>query len=209
MREEFGRQLRLLRQEMRELAALCQQAIALAAKALVTGEEELARQAAELEGRVESRQREIEQLCMRLLLLQQPVAGDLHLVSAALKSSGDLKRIGNQTADLAEILLLGNLKAVTDLPILGEMAWEVSSMVEESVRAFTEENMRLAEAVVERDNTVDRLFDEVKGEVISLVRESGEQGERAVDLLMAAKYFERIGDHAENIARGVLGRSSL
>lgn len=209
MREEFGRQLQLLRQEMRELAALCREAIVRAEEALLTGEQELARRAVELDARIESRQREIEQLCMRLLLLQQPVAGDLHQVSSALKSSTDLKRIGNQTADLAEILLLGNLRAPSDLPILGEMAREVSGMVEESVRAFAEQNRTLARTVAERDDTVDQLFDEVKKAVTALIREGAAQGERAIDLLMVAKYFERIGDHAENIARGVLEEERL
>ena len=150
---------------------------------------------------IDRQNREIEQQCYTLLLSQQPVAGDLRMVSAALKMTTDMERIGDHAADISEIeLMLENLPTLSCAPIR-QMATETSVMLIKSLEAFAQRDEEKANWVIGRDDVVDDLFDTVKSELIEAIRQNADNGEAATDLLMAAKYFERIGDHATNIAQ--------
>ena len=202
MRNRFGEQLERLHVEMIQMGALCEDAISAAAQALMKGDEDLARAAGEAEREIDQKERDIENLCMKLLLQQQPVAKDLRAISAALKMISDMERIGDQAADIAEITLdIAHSPVISRVPI-AEMARNVIVMVTDSIDSFVRKNLSLAQAVVYRDDEVDRLFLEVKQELIRLLGQ-GDSGEACIDLLMIAKYLERIGDHAVNIAEWV------
>lgn len=202
MRNRFGEQLERLHVEMIQMGALCEDAISAAAQALMKGDEDLARAAGEAEREIDQKERDIENLCMKLLLQQQPVARDLRAISAALKMISDMERIGDQAADIAEITLdIAHSPVISRVPI-AEMARNVIVMVTDSIDSFVRKNLSLAQAVVYRDDEVDRLFLEVKQELIRLLGQ-GDSGEACIDLLMIAKYLERIGDHAVNIAEWV------
>lgn len=204
MRNKFDEQLGQLNREVIAMGALCEEAIALAARAILDKNLSLASQVRPLEGEVDRKERDIETLCMRLLLQQQPVARDLRQISAALKMISDLERIGDQAADIAELAayLIQHQGLQSDL--IGHMAREVIRMVTESTEAFAQKDTELANAVIRRDDAVDDLFSQIKSTLITLIAENPEEGEYAIDLLMAAKYFERIGDHAVNVAEWVL-----
>ena len=199
MRNKFDEQLKLLN----EMGALCESAIANSAKALLTGDKSLAEHAISIDGEIDQQEREIESLCLKLLLQQQPVARDLRQISSALKMITDMERIGDQAADIAEIISLANLKASDKTMHIGEMARATIKMVMDSVDAFVKRDLDAAQAVVAYDDVVDQLFDTVKNELIELIASGHADAEYAVDLLMIAKYFERIGDHAANIAEWV------
>ena len=202
MRNKFSEQLEKLHVEMIQMGALCEDAISAAAQALMKGDEDLARAAGEAEREIDQKERDIENLCMKLLLQQQPVAKDLRAISAALKMISDMERIGDQAADIAEITLdIAHSPVISRVPI-AEMARNVIVMVTDSIDSFVRKNLSLAQAVVYRDDEVDRLFLEVKQELIRLLGQ-GDSGEACIDLLMIAKYLERIGDHAVNIAEWV------
>ena len=202
MRNKFDEQLERLHVEMIQMGALCEDAISAAAEALIHSDAALAAAAEEAEREIDQKEREVENLCLKLLLQQQPVARDLREISSALKMISDLERIGDQAADIAEITLdIAHSPVISRVPI-AEMARNVIVMVTDSIDSFVRKNLSLAQAVVYRDDEVDRLFLEVKQELIRLLGQ-GDSGEACIDLLMIAKYLERIGDHAVNIAEWV------
>ena len=172
-----------------------------AVTALLEFDHDKAREIIAYDEQIDRQNREIEQQCYTLLLSQQPVAGDLRMVSAALKMTTDMERIGDHAADISEIeLMLENLPTLSCAPIR-QMATETSVMLIKSLEAFAQRDEEKANWVIDRDDVVDDLFDTVKSELIEAIRQNADNGEAATDLLMAAKYFERIGDHATNIAQ--------
>ncbi|MDD4715698.1 MAG: phosphate signaling complex protein PhoU [Oscillospiraceae bacterium] len=203
MRTKFDEQLEFLNTELIQMGALCENAIASAAKALLEGDDELATAAIALEGEIDQKEREIETLCLKLLLQQQPVARDLRTISSALKMITDMERIGDQAADISEITRLQNIKTSDSKLHINEMALATIKMVTDSVTAFVNRDLDLARSVIVYDDVVDDLFDKVKGDLIQLIEQKKSDGEYAIDLMMIAKYFERIGDHATNIAEWV------
>ncbi len=203
MRSKFDEQLQQLHVELITMGGLCEQAIAAAAKALLDGDEALAREVFHTDGEIDRKEREIESLCMRLLLQQQPVARDLRVISSALKMVSDMERIGDQASDIAEITRCIQEGRTWGHISIGDMARATMRMVTDSIDSFVKEDLKLARAVMAADDTVDALFVTVKNELIALISEDSENGEYCLDLLMIAKYFERIGDHATNIAEWV------
>lgn len=205
MRNKFEEQLVQLNDMLLEMGALIEKAITLAAQALKEQDAELAHKVIAYEIEIDQKEKDIESLCLKLLLQQQPVARDLRLISAALKMITDMERIGDQAADIAEItLMIGNAPYVKELEYIPEMALTTIKMVTESIDAFVKKDLRIAQSVIAHDDIVDRLFDAVKNDLIELIRGDIANKEQAIDLLMIAKYFERIGDHAVNIAEWVV-----
>ena len=204
MRNRFDEQLFELNREIIEMGSMCEDAIASASKALSTGDMELAAQVCENGSAIDQMERDIENRCMKLLLHQQPVARDLRLISAALKMITDMERIGDQAEDIAEIVTFLNGHTMEGMEMIEEMAHETIKMVTASVDAFVKKDIELAKAVIARDDVVDDYFSRVKCGIITLIAENHADGEFALDLLMIAKYFERIGDHATNIAGWVI-----
>ncbi len=202
MRNTFHEQLEQLNIELIKMGALCEQAISAATKALLEGDLALGRQACELEQEIDQRERDIESQCMKLLLRQQPVAGDLRRVSAALRMISDMERIGDQASDIAEIARDVEDSRLCSAVPMADMARAAIAMVTDSVDAFVQGDLELARTVLREDDEVDDLFLRVREELISLIS-AGENGSVCLDLLMVAKYFERIGDHAVNIAEWV------
>ena len=204
MRRQFDQQLALLNRELIEMGALCEEVIALASKALTEGDPALAARVAPLDTEIDQKERTIESLCLKLLLQQQPVARDLRQISAALKMITDMERIGDQADDISEIIIyLGGRTAEHD-DLLRSMARATIKMVTESVDAYVKHDTILAEKVIADDDTVDDYFEQVKRALIGKIAANPDNGEYALDLLMIAKYFERIGDHAVNIAEWVI-----
>ena len=204
MRNKFDQQLAQLNHEMIEMGALCEEVIALSSRALTEGNVALAAKVAPLDSEIDHKEREIENLCLKLLLQQQPVARDLRQISAALKMITDMERIGDQAEDIAEIVgFLDGRQAEND-GLLKKMAEAVIQMVTESVDAYVKCDIILAKKVLAADDTVDDYFAQVKQSLIGKIAENPDDGEYALDLLMIAKYFERIGDHATNIAEWVI-----
>ena len=181
----------------------CEDAISTTAKALIDNDRELARRVKPIEREIDQKERDIESLCMKLLLQQQPVARDLRQISSALKMISDLERIGDQASDIAEILPYLQGSVSESKLHIKEMAQATIKMVTDSIESFVRRDLPLARSVVEYDNVVDGLFNKVKTELIRLISEDSNNGEFCIDLLMVAKYFERIGDHAVNVAEWV------
>ncbi len=204
MRNRFEEQLFELNREIIEMGAMCEEAIATAAKALTTGDMKLAERVKSNGNAIDQMEREIESRCIKLLLHQQPVAHDLHLISAALKMITDMERIGDQAEDIAEIVTFLNGHTMKGMEIIEDMARETIEMVTASVDAFVKKDIGLAEKVIAQDDVVDDYFSRVKHDIITLIADNSADGEFALDLLMIAKYFERIGDHATNIAEWVI-----
>ncbi len=204
MRSHFDEQLAQLNTELIEMGALCEEVIALASQALTKGDIRLAKKVAPLDSEIDQKEREIESLCLKLLLQQQPVARDLRQISAALKMITDMERIGDQAEDIAEIVEFLSGRTSENDGILQEMARATIKMVTESVDAFVKHDIMVAEKVIADDDTVDDYFDQVKKELIDRIAKNPDDGEVAIDLLIIAKYFERIGDHAVNIAEWVI-----
>ena len=204
MRNKFDEQLFELNKELIEMGAMCEEAIASVAKALTTGDVELAKKIKADSSSIDQMERDIERRCMKLLLHQQPVARDLRLISAALKMITDMERIGDQAEDIAEIVIFLNGHTMDGMEILLDMALETSKMVNASVDAFVKKDVTLAKEVLAQDDIVDAYFSKIKGDIIKLIAENANDGEFALDLLMISKYFERIGDHATNIAEWVI-----
>ena len=203
MRTKFDEQLETLHVELIKMGALCEDAISLAAKALLDGDDRLIQRVFAADGEIDRKERDIEGMCLRLLLQQQPVARDLRLISSALKMISDMERIGDQASDIAEITpYLAGSDAKSKVHI-ADMARATIKMVTDSIESFVKEDVDLARAVMAYDDEVDRLFDAVKTELIGLISEDAANGSFCMDLLMIAKYFERIGDHATNIAEWV------
>lgn len=204
MRNRFDEQLYELNRELIEMGAMCEDAIASAVKALTTGDMELAGRVKTNSSAIDQMERDIEGRCMKLLLHQQPVARDLRLISAALKMITDMERIGDQAEDIAEIVTFLNGRTMEGMELIEEMARETIEMVTASVDAFVKKDVELAQKVIEQDDIVDDYFSRVKCGIITLITENHADGEFALDLLMISKYFERIGDHATNIAEWVI-----
>lgn len=204
MRNRFDEQLNELNREIIEMGAMCEEAIASVTKALSTGDVELAEQIKVNGSSIDQMERDIESRCMKLLLHQQPVARDLRLISAALKMITDMERIGDQAEDIAEIVTFLDGHTMEGIEMIEEMAREATQMVTASVDAFVKKDVTLAQDVIDRDDVVDDYFKKVKSRIITLIGENVADGEVALDLLMISKYFERIGDHATNIAEWVI-----
>lgn len=204
MRRVFDEQLDLLNQELITMGALCENAIAMSAKALTDENPELVKAVPDLSARIGHKEREIETMCLKLLLQRQPVAKDLRSVSSALKMVTDMARIGDQSADIAEIITLAHIRATADTRVIHSMSVAVIKMVTESIDAFVKKDMQMAKAVIDYDDVVDSYFNQVKKILIELFSKPETDGEYAIDMLMIAKYLERIGDHAVNIAKWVL-----
>ncbi len=204
MRSRFDEQLAALSHELILMGSLCEEVIALAVTALTEGEPSLAARVAPLDAQIDQKERDIETLCLKLLLQQQPVAGDLRQISAALKMITDMERIGDQAGDIAEIVRFLDGRGAENSELLRRMAKAVIQMVTESVDAYVKHDIMLAEKVIADDDIVDGCFDEVKTRLIQRIAERPDDGAYELDLLMIAKYFERIGDHAVNIAEWVI-----
>lgn len=204
MRNRFDEQLAQLNHEMIEMGALCEEVIALASKALTENDRTLAKKVAPVDTEIDRKERDIESLCLRLLLQQQPVARDLRQISAALKMITDMERIGDQAEDIAEIIAFLEDRQAENDAVFREMARAVIQMVTESVDAYVKCDIILAKKVIADDDYVDDCFARIKQSLISRIATAPTEGEYALDLLMIAKYYERIGDHATNIAEWVI-----
>ncbi|MBP3649727.1 MAG: phosphate signaling complex protein PhoU [Clostridia bacterium] len=204
MRNRFDEQLSLLNHELLEMGALVESAIRSAATALVNQDVEAALASIAADKDVDQAERDIESLCLKLLLQQQPVARDLRLISSALKMITDMERIGDQASDISEIVIyLSSEPYIKQLEHLPMMAEKAIRMVTAALDAYVRKDVKLAQEVMEMDDEIDSLFTTVKDELITLIRGDAAAGSQAIDLLMIAKYYERIGDHAQNIAEWV------
>ena len=199
MRDEFERQLALLNEELTTMGGLIESAIANAVKAL-DGDEHSINKAYDYEKSIDNKEREIESLCLKLLLTQQPVASDLRLISAALKMITDMERIGDQAEDIAEIASTAKKKMLKKSKHIQRMA--TIDMVNKSVEAFIKKDLLVTEEVSHNDDVVDALFEEIVNDLVDIIKKD-EGTSEVLDMLMVAKYFERIGDHAVNIAEWV------
>ena len=204
MRTRFDEQLSQLNADLIDMGTMIEYAIESSASALISMDGALANRIVRFDHEVDRKERDIESLCLKLILHQQPIAKDLRFISAALKMITDMERIGDQAADIAEIvtmMLNDDPPRITDH--FSEMARVTTRMVRQSIDAFVSRDMLLARQVIHTDDVVDGLFDDVRGELIDLLARNPDCGRQALDLLMIAKYFERIGDHATNIAEWV------
>lgn len=204
MRKDFDEQLRALNEEMIKTGAMCETSIALSAKAFEKGEEENYDRIKEISSMIEQKEREIENMCMKLLLQQQPVAKDLRTVSSALKMVTDMERIGRQSADIADIIKKTSLSARDDSRFIHDMALAAIHMVTESIDAFVNKDTAAAKNVIAYDDNVDEHFKRIKKMLIQHILSNPEDAEYILNVLLIAKYFERIGDHAVNIAGWVI-----
>jgi len=205
MRNKFDEQLTQLNNNLIEMGGLIERSIAFATKALIEQDSEIAKRTIELDDEIDNKEKEIETLCLKLLLQQQPVAKDLRLISSVLKMITDMERIGDQAADISEITLrLAKEQYIKKLVHIPQMATATIKMVTDSIDAFVRKDLVLAESVCKHDDIVDKLFITVKNELIELIHDDVANGHQAIDLIMIAKYFEKIGDHAVNIAEWVI-----
>ena len=204
MRNRFDEQLNILNNELITMGALCEEAISSAVKLLIDNDVKMKENVLETDKQIDQKERDIETLCMKLLMQQQPVASDLRTISSALKMISDMERIGDQASDIAEIAEYAYDSGMESETHIADMARATIQMVTDSIDSFVKKDVDLAYTVIEHDNTVDDLFDKVKGELISAIENKAANAEALIDLLMIAKYFERIGDHAENIAEWVI-----
>ena len=188
---------------MTEMGDECEKIIALSVQALLEGDKNKAAKAREDGIKIDQMEREIESICLKLLLQQQPVAKDLRVISAALKMITDMERIGDQAEDIAEIITFLNGRTGEECHDIRLMAEATIKMVNDSIDAYVKRDVNLAKAVEDYDDVVDEAFLRVKKTLISMIAENSADGEYAIDLLMIAKYFERIGDHAVNVAEWV------
>ena len=204
MRNRFDRQLLRLNQEMIDMGSLCEEMITAAAKIVATRDKELMDDIVTMEEEINQKERDIERICMKLLMQQQPVASDLRVISAAMKMVSDMERIGDQACDITGIVKKdAEVLTIRGNTHLDKMAKATISMVSKSIQSFIKQNLVIAHEVIEQDDIVDELFNRVKKETISLIHEDPGKGEECVAIVMIAKYFERIGDHASNIAEWV------
>lgn len=204
MRSKFDEQLELLHKELIEMGALCESAIAMAAKALAEGNIKIAGGVPELSAEINRKERDIEAMCMKLLLQQQPVAKDLRVISSALKMVTDMERIGNNSGDIAEIITMANICAYDNTLTIQDMAKATIKMVTRSIDAFVKGDIQIAQEVIDSDDIVDSYFDNIKTNLIAQLGDLEVSGEKIPDLLMISKYLERIGDHAVEIAKWVI-----
>ena len=203
MRNKFDSQLEKLNLELITMGALCEDAISASVKGFLDDDDALCQKAVETEDEINRKERDIESICMKLLLEQQPVARDLRVISSALKMISDMERIGDQAYDIAEIAKFVKNSNVKSKIHIKDMAAAATKMVTDSVDSFVKKDVELARAVMAYDDKVDNLFNCVKDELVQLITEDKANGEFCIDLLMIAKYLERIGDHAVNIAEWV------
>lgn len=204
MRDRYTQQLCLLNKELTEMGALCEEAISCAVKYLTENSCEMKQNAEECEKQIDRMERDIESLCMRLLMHEQPLAADFRLITAALKMISDMERIGDHAEDIVEI---GGYIGSTDTQLrthIVKMAQEAVKMLTTSIDSYIQQDTQIAQSVIVMDDTVDELFMQLKKQLISEICSEKENAEAVLDLLMIAKYFERIGDHAENIAEWVI-----
>ncbi|MGN0481085.1 MAG: phosphate signaling complex protein PhoU [Lachnospiraceae bacterium] len=205
MRSKFDEQLAELNKEMTEMGMMIEKSIAKAVEALACRDEELARSIMDSDIMVDRAQKKIESICFDLLIQQQPVARDLRTITAAMKMVTDMERIGDHAADISEMTIyMGKGKSFEGLEHINKMAAETVVMLNHSIEAYVERNKEKAKEVIAHDDIVDSLFAEAKKDIIQLILDKPNDGEEATDLLMVAKYFERIGDHATNIAEWVI-----
>ena len=203
MRTRFDKELEALNQKLTEMGNLCEEAISCAAKALIDCDKSLIPRISEIEKETDLAEREIESLCLDILLREQPVAHDLSVVSSALKMISDMERIGDQAEDIGEILEFFGENALGDALHIPDMARATIKMVNDSIESFVKKDLEGARFVIEYDDVVDELFFRVRAELTEHICAHPEHVELCFDLLMIAKYFERIGDHATNIAEWV------
>lgn len=204
MRNRFDEQLLQLDNELITMGALCEEAISNAVKYLTTDDDEYKSNAIETDRQIDRKERDIENLCMKLLLMQQPVAKDLRKISSALKMISDMERIGDQASDISEIAHFVNSAGYVNKIHITDMTAAAIKMVTDSIDSFVKSDENLAQNVIEQDDTVDSLFLKIKSELISGIQSDDKNAEAMIDLLMIAKYLERIGDHAVNIAEWVI-----
>lgn len=205
MRIRFDEQLEQLNKEMINMGTMIEESIGDAVKALMKQDVELAKKVMAGDEPIDRTERKIEDLCLRLLLQQQPVARDLRTISAALKMVTDMERIGDHATDISELaIVLAQKPYIKKLDHIEDMAKETMVMLIQSLEAYVEKDLEKAQKVIAHDDVIDELFEEVKKELVQLIRDHADEGEQAVDLLMVTKYFERIGDHATNIAEWVI-----
>ena len=203
MRDFFQEQLKELNRELVKMGANCEEIIALASDSLTGWNEELAKNVSVIGARIDEGYRTVENICLKLLLRQQPVARDLRVISAAMKMITDMERIGDQAEDIVDLIPKMEVRPDEKYPKIREMAKAAQAMVTEAVDAYVKQDLELAHAVMKHDDIVDDYFSCVKAGIIGIIAENPAEGEYALDLLMIAKYFERIGDHCTNIAEWV------
>lgn len=205
MRSKFDEQLNMLNQEMMHMGTMIEERIQKAIEALIDGNTDLAKEIMDSDNEVDREQKIIESVCFNLLMQQQPVARDLRVISAAMKMVTDMERIGDHAADISEMtIMMHSTSYPSQLEDIKKMASETVLMLIRSIEAYVEKDMEKARKVIAHDDVVDELFDRNKSDIIEMIHKDPTQGEQAVDLLMIAKYFERIGDHATNIAEWVI-----
>ena len=204
MRNKFDEQLNNLNNELITMGALCEDAISAVTKLLINNDPKMKESVLEADREIDRKERDIETLCMRLLLHQQPIASDLRLISSALKMISDMERIGDQASDIAEMAEDANCSGLQSEIHIADMARATIKMVTDSIDSFVKSDVDMAHSVIKHDSTVDELFDKVRGELIGAIEQKSANARELLDLLMIAKYFERIGDHAENIAEWVI-----
>lgn len=205
MREYFDLELKALNDKLIEMGALVEGAIKNTITIITNGEYDKLETSRIIEEKINKMEREIQSYCLNLLLLQSPVAGDLRTVSAALKMITDLERIGDQAIDIAEMsTYLKDCENIYSMTHLSEMAERSSNMVTTAINAFVKKDLKLAKTVATMDDAIDDLFNKVKQEVINIINANKELDQQAIDVLLIAKYFEKIGDHAENIGEWVV-----
>ena len=205
MRNKFDRQLQILEEQLIHMGELCESAIANATKALSDGSIEQAKAVINADAEIDEMEKDIEKLCLKLLLQQQPVAKDLRRISAALKMITDMERIGDQASDIAELSLqLGDVSDIDEISLIQKMANETMMMVVRGTEAYVTKDLDVAHNVIDNDDVADDLFDQIKMALVKRIQDNHVKSFEAADLLMVAKYFERIGDHATNIAEWVI-----
>ena len=203
MRNLFDSQLNTLHRKLIEMGSACETAIDLAVKALLEGNADIAHEAASHDREIDQMERDIEAICLKMLLQQQPVARDLRQISAAMKIITDMERIGDQAEDIGEIVPFLNGRTGTECEDIRLMAETAQQMVRSSIDAYVNQDMTLVKKVIDMDDIVDDAFDRTKNTLIHMISSNREDGQYCLDLLMIAKYLERIGDHATNIAEWV------
>ena len=204
MRNHFDEQLALLNTELIEMGMLCEESLSFTLKALVNKDIETAKKVKPLSYKIDRKERDIENICLKLLLQQQPVAKDLRIISTALKIITDMERIGDQAEDIADIITVMNTDSTYSCPEIIDMANATIKMLTQSVDAYVKQDINLAETVIKNDDIVDNYFVKIKNILINHIATDSESGEFTLDLLMISKYFERIGDHSTNIAEWVI-----
>lgn len=205
MRNKFDEQLALLNKEMVHMGTMIEESIGKAVKALVKQDVNAAKEIMNSDEEIDREQKKIENICFNLLIQQQPVARDLRTITAAMKMVTDMERIGDHAADISEMtILMSNTEKYHLLDHINKMAAETILMLNWSIEAYVQKDIEKAKEVIAHDDVVDDLFDEAKNDIIDMIREDSKKGEQVTDLLLIAKYFERIGDHATNIAEWVI-----